>query len=242
MDSATSRPGRRPRWSGRTFTGRQLLRGGSSISGDRGCGFLVGGGNPPSRFWTEANSTGRHLDARRARLHAVDGGAMGPYDQEIPSVVRGGRPPARGSDGGRYRQLCRHPGKGPLDARLDSQHGLGIASVLALRRQRGVVLEPISRVDLPASALSAGVFAICPGLVCRPANAGRRRYGQATGYPRSRHALRHACAVRLLAEGLTVKEIGDHLGHRSTSATSTYAKVNMAALREVGAFDLGDVL
>ena len=58
---------------------------------------------------------------------------------------------------------------------------------------------------------------------------------------RGGHALRHACAVRLLAEGLTLKEIGDHLGHRSTSATSTYAKVNMAALREVGAFDLGDV-
>lgn len=59
---------------------------------------------------------------------------------------------------------------------------------------------------------------------------------------RGGHALRHACAVRLLAEGLTLKEIGDHLGHRSTSATSTYAKVNIMALREVGAFDLGDVL
>ena len=59
---------------------------------------------------------------------------------------------------------------------------------------------------------------------------------------RGGHALRHACAVRLLAEGLTFKEIGDHLGHRSTSATSIYAKVNIAALREVGAFDLGDVL
>jgi len=59
---------------------------------------------------------------------------------------------------------------------------------------------------------------------------------------RGGHALRHACAVRLLAKGLTLKEIGDHLGHRSTSATSTYAKVNMAALREVGDFDVGDVL
>jgi site-specific recombinase XerD len=59
---------------------------------------------------------------------------------------------------------------------------------------------------------------------------------------RGGHAFRHACAVRLLAEGLTLKEIGDHLGHRTTSATSTYAKVNIAALREVGAFDLGDVL
>jgi integrase/recombinase XerD len=55
------------------------------------------------------------------------------------------------------------------------------------------------------------------------------------------HALRHACATRLLAAGLSLKEIGDHLGHRSTSATSTYAKVNIAALREVGAFDLGDL-
>jgi integrase/recombinase XerD len=59
---------------------------------------------------------------------------------------------------------------------------------------------------------------------------------------RGGHALRHACAVRLLAEGLTIKEIGDHLGHRSTAATSIYAKVNITALREVGAFDLGDIL
>ena len=48
-------------------------------------------------------------------------------------------------------------------------------------------------------------------------------------------------AARLLAEGLTLKEIGDHLGHRSTSATCTYAKVNMVSLREVGSFDLGDL-
>jgi site-specific recombinase XerD len=58
---------------------------------------------------------------------------------------------------------------------------------------------------------------------------------------RGGHALRHACATRLLAAGLSLKEIGDHLGHRSTSATSIYAKVNIAALREVGAFDLGDL-
>jgi integrase/recombinase XerD len=58
---------------------------------------------------------------------------------------------------------------------------------------------------------------------------------------RGGHALRHACATRLLATGLSLKEIGDHLGHRSTSATSTYAKVNIGALREVAAFDLGDL-
>ncbi len=53
------------------------------------------------------------------------------------------------------------------------------------------------------------------------------------------HALRHACACRLVAEGLSLKEIGDHLGHRSTSATGVYAKVDLAGLREVAAFDLG---
>lgn len=55
------------------------------------------------------------------------------------------------------------------------------------------------------------------------------------------HSLRHACATKLLGEGLTLKEIGDHLGHRSTSATSVYAKVDLVALREVGDFDLGDL-
>lgn len=55
------------------------------------------------------------------------------------------------------------------------------------------------------------------------------------------HALRHACACRLVAEGLSLKEIGDHLGHRSTSATRVYAKVDVSGLREVAAFDLGDL-
>ncbi|MFQ6186640.1 tyrosine-type recombinase/integrase [Sinorhizobium meliloti] len=58
---------------------------------------------------------------------------------------------------------------------------------------------------------------------------------------RGGHALRHACASRLLAEGLSIKEIGDHLGHRSAATTSIYAKVNIKALREVAAFDLGEL-
>jgi integrase/recombinase XerD len=55
------------------------------------------------------------------------------------------------------------------------------------------------------------------------------------------HALRHACATRLLANGLTPKEIGEHLGHRTTGATRTYAKVYTVFLCEVGAFDLEDL-
>lgn len=55
------------------------------------------------------------------------------------------------------------------------------------------------------------------------------------------HALRHSCAAKLLADNMTLKEIGDHLGHRSTMATMIYTKVDLVALRQVGAFDLGDL-
>jgi integrase/recombinase XerD len=56
------------------------------------------------------------------------------------------------------------------------------------------------------------------------------------------HSLRHACATRLLAEGLSMKEIGDHLGHRKMDTTRVYAKVDIVGLRQVADFDLGDLL
>jgi site-specific recombinase XerD len=56
------------------------------------------------------------------------------------------------------------------------------------------------------------------------------------------HSLRHACAAHLIAEGFSLKEIGDHLGHRSTSATRIYAKVDLPGLREVAAFDIGGLI
>ena len=55
------------------------------------------------------------------------------------------------------------------------------------------------------------------------------------------HCLRHACATHMLARGLSLKEIGDQLGHRSTLSTRTYAKVDLAGLRRVAAFDLGEL-
>lgn len=56
------------------------------------------------------------------------------------------------------------------------------------------------------------------------------------------HSLRHACAVRLLAEGLSMKEIGDHLGHRKLDTTRVYAKVDLAGLRQVADFNIGGLL
>lgn len=61
------------------------------------------------------------------------------------------------------------------------------------------------------------------------------------GKRRGPHALRHAAAQHLLDQGLSMKEVGDYLGHRSVSATSAYAKVQLGALREVAAIDLEDL-
>lgn len=55
------------------------------------------------------------------------------------------------------------------------------------------------------------------------------------------HSLRHACARHLVADKFSLKEIGDHLGHRSSASTRIYAKVDLLGLREVAAFDLGDL-
>lgn len=59
---------------------------------------------------------------------------------------------------------------------------------------------------------------------------------------RGPHALRHACAAHLVAQGFSLKEIGDHLGHRSAYATRIYAKVDLEGLREVARFELGSAL
>ena len=114
MDSATSRPGRGPRrrhdgvdadCAGAAEPSRGVNR---CAAGHRyratvaAVSWLVAGTRRPV-FGPGPTRPVRHLDARRARLHAVDGGTMGPYDQGIPAVVREGRSPARGSDGGRYR-------------------------------------------------------------------------------------------------------------------------------------------
>jgi site-specific recombinase XerD len=59
---------------------------------------------------------------------------------------------------------------------------------------------------------------------------------------RGPHALRHACATHLLNHGFSLKKVGDHLGHRSLSATQIYAKVDLDGLRAVADFDLGGLL
>ena len=59
---------------------------------------------------------------------------------------------------------------------------------------------------------------------------------------RGAHCLRHACACHLLASGFNLKQIGDHLGHRSANSTLSYTKVDLAGLRQVAEIDLGRLL
>ncbi len=56
------------------------------------------------------------------------------------------------------------------------------------------------------------------------------------------HSLRHACATRLIQNDFSLKEIGDHLGHKNPETTRIYAKVDLNGLREVGNFDIGDIV
>jgi DNA-binding transcriptional MerR regulator len=53
--------------------------------------------------------------------------------------------------------------------------------------------------------------------------------------------LRHACASHLLDEGFSIKEIGDHLGHRSPRSTQIYAKVERKKLAQVATAKLSSL-
>ena len=59
---------------------------------------------------------------------------------------------------------------------------------------------------------------------------------------RGAHCLRHGCASQLLGAGFTLKQIADHLGHRSMDTTRIYTKVDLLSLRQVAEIDLGALL
>jgi site-specific recombinase XerD len=56
------------------------------------------------------------------------------------------------------------------------------------------------------------------------------------------HCLRHTCAGQLLDAGFTLKQIADHLGHRSMNSTRIYTKIDLPSLRQVSELDLGALL
>jgi integrase/recombinase XerD len=91
--------------------------------------------------------------------------------------------------------------------------------------------EMFLTVRAPFRPMTAGTLWPVVGRRLRAVSASIKHHGP--------HALRHACATRLINEGLSLKEVGDHLGHRSLETTRIYAKVDLVRLRQVASFDLG---
>ncbi|RZJ99404.1 MAG: hypothetical protein EOO43_26415, partial [Flavobacterium sp.] len=56
------------------------------------------------------------------------------------------------------------------------------------------------------------------------------------------HALRHGCATHLINEGISLKEISDHLGHQELETTRIYTRVDLTNLRKVAEFKLENLL
>ena len=101
-------------------------------------------------------------------------------------------------------------------------------------RPRTAYREVFLRLKAPCGPLSSGVLYDVVSERLRALTPPLRHYGP--------HALRHACATHLLAQGFSMKAIGDHLGHRKTETTRVYAKVDLGHLRQVADFALGDLL
>ena len=113
--------------------------------------------------------------------------------------------------------------------------GVGQAIVRYLRELRP--LRPERTLFL---TLNAPLRPLSGGAIKHIVSSRLERLG-VTGKRRGPHALRHGAAQHLLDQGLSMKEVGDYLGHRSISATSAYAKVQLGALREVADIDLEDL-
>src|SRR5271156_1724979 len=113
---------------------------------------------------------------------------------------------------------------------LTTEVGNALLRYLKEARPRCAHREVLLTLRRPYRPVSVGALSTMTQKLQKRLGMKLKRYGS--------HALRHACATHLLAQGLTLKEVGDHLGHVSVAATRIYAKVDLAGLREVAALDL----
>ena len=129
-----------------------------------------------------------------------------------------------------------HRSKGRHDQEYPLIHSIGAAIVRYLKevRPRTSRREIFLTLRAPFRPLSTGTM-------YRIVSSRMAKLGIKSLH-RGPHSLRHACAGHLVEEGFSLKEIGDHLGHRSCFSTRTYAKVDLTGLREVASFDLGGLL
>lgn len=113
---------------------------------------------------------------------------------------------------------------------LTIEVGNAILRYLKEVRPRCLHREVLLTLRRPYRPVSVGALSTMTRKLQKRLGLKLKRYGS--------HVLRHACATHLLAQGLTLKEVGDHLGHMSVAATRIYAKVDLVGLREVAALDV----
>jgi site-specific recombinase XerD len=114
---------------------------------------------------------------------------------------------------------------------LDPQVGNAIVNYLRHGRPKCPCREIFLTLCAPFRPLSAGgLYHVVHHHLAKISSLGKGR---------DPHALRHACAQHLLEMGRSIKEVGDHLGHRSPDATRFYVKVGLSSLRRVAFEDLG---
>lgn len=136
-------------------------------------------------------------------------------------------------DAGMFRVRCSKPGRIQLWP-LSQEVGQAILDYLQHGRPTGYGRALFFTSRAPIRPLDRKAL----GKIVRDRLAG---VGVVTGR-RGPHALRHSAAQHLLDRGMSMKVIGDFLGHRDPSSTAIYAKVDLATLREVAAFDLEALL
>lgn len=119
-------------------------------------------------------------------------------------------------------------GKGRQQRPLPLPHDVGEAIASYLKEGRPT--SESRRVFLCSRAPFDGLMNGCDvGMIVRRAT---RRAGMELEHAGA-HQLRHALAIDMLRQGLSLTEIGQMLRHGSPEATRRYAKVDLDALREV---------
>ncbi|HZR25974.1 MAG TPA: tyrosine-type recombinase/integrase [Vicinamibacterales bacterium] len=112
--------------------------------------------------------------------------------------------------------------------------GDAILAYVTRARPRCACRHVFVRLRPPYQPLTGGALAVLVAVAQKRLGQQLPHYGP--------HSLRHASATYLLAEGFSLKEIGDHLGHSSVQATQIYAKVDLPSLRRVADLDLAALL
>ena len=130
--------------------------------------------------------------------------------------------------------IIRSKGGQPQQFPINRMVGQSIIHYLKEVRPHTPYREVFLTVRFPICPLTTGAFTQLVIRRWKPLNVHILHHGP--------HSLRHACATRLINQGVSLKTIADQLGHRDLETTRIYAKVDLPRLREVANFNLGGLL